>query len=145
MEWISTVRWCRRPSCCTSREASLTFLLSFFHLSFRADLTFIPCISFLFTQVIYGDNSSLGLHSPFGFNSAYGQYSPASTPVPQMMVDNQLFSPQQIPVSPQYYPQHVGSSMPHMSAATASHAEMATQKGIMLKVSSLIDTRIRIF
>ncbi|XP_057517041.1 YTH domain-containing protein ECT1-like isoform X1 [Amaranthus tricolor] len=81
--------------------------------------------------VIYGDNSSLGLHSPFGFNSAYGQYSPASTPVPQMMVDNQLFSPQQIPVSPQYYPQHVGSSMPHMSAATASHAEMATQKGNM--------------
>lgn len=84
--------------------------------------------------VIYGDNSSLGLHSPYGFNSqmAYGQYSPASTPVPQIMVDNQLFSPQQIPVSPQYYPQQVGSSMPHMSAAIpVSHADMVTHKGHM--------------
>ncbi|XP_021715853.1 YTH domain-containing family protein 2-like [Chenopodium quinoa] len=84
--------------------------------------------------VIYGDNSSLGLHSPYGFNSqmAYGQYSPASTPVPQIMVDNQLYSPQQIPVSPQYYPQQVGSSMPHMSAPIpVSHAEMVNQKGHM--------------
>lgn len=84
--------------------------------------------------VIYGDNPSLGLHSPYGFNSqmAYGQYSPVSAPVPPIMVDNQLFSPQQIPVSPQYYPQPVGSSMPHMSAAIpVSHAEMATPKGHM--------------
>ncbi|KMT17654.1 hypothetical protein BVRB_2g036020 [Beta vulgaris subsp. vulgaris] len=85
--------------------------------------------------VIYGDNPSLGLHSPYGFNSqmAYGQYSPASSPVPQIMVDNQLFSPQQIPVSPQYYPQQVGSSMPpHMSGTIpVSHAEMVTHKGHM--------------
>lgn len=84
--------------------------------------------------VIYGDNPSLGLHSPYGYNSqmAYGQYSPVSTPVPQIMVDNQLFSHQQIPVSPQYYQQTVGSSMPHMSAAIpVSHADMVTPKGHM--------------
>ncbi|KAL2896544.1 YTH domain-containing family protein 2 [Bienertia sinuspersici] len=84
--------------------------------------------------VLYGDNPSLGMHSPYGFSSqmAYGQYSPATTPVPQIMVDNQMFSPQQIPVSPQYYPQPVGSSMPHMSAAIpVSHAEMVTHKGHM--------------
>ncbi|CAO2816447.1 unnamed protein product [Amaranthus hypochondriacus] len=82
--------------------------------------------------VIFGDNSSLGLHSPYGFNSpmTYGQYSPATTPVPQIIVDNQLFSPQQVPVSPQYYPQPAGSSMPHMSATIpASHADMVTHKG----------------
>lgn len=84
--------------------------------------------------VIYGDNPSLGLHSPYGYNSqmAYGQYSPVSTPVPQIMVDNQLFSPQQIPVSPQYYQQAVASSMPHMSATNpVSHNEMVTPKGHM--------------
>ncbi|KAH9613605.1 hypothetical protein KSS87_017386 [Heliosperma pusillum] len=85
-------------------------------------------------QVIYGDNSSLGLHSPYGYNSqmAFGQYSPVSTPVPQLMVDNQLYSHQQLPVSPQYYPQPVGSSMPHMyTAIPVSHADMATPKGHM--------------
>jgi len=95
--------------------------------------------SLLPAQVIYGDNPSLGLHSPYGFNSqmAYGQYSPVSTPVPPIMVDNQLFSHQQIPVSPQYYPQPVGSSMPHMSAAIpVSHAEMVTPKGTYLKKAS---------
>ncbi|KAK9683998.1 hypothetical protein RND81_10G179700 [Saponaria officinalis] len=84
--------------------------------------------------VVYGDNSSLGLHSPYGYNSqmAFGQYSPVSTPVPQLMVDNQLFSHQQIPVSPQYYHQQVGNSMPHMYAAIpASHADMVTPKGHM--------------
>lgn len=101
-------------------------------LFFRMNLT----IAFYPDQVIYGDNPSLGLHSPYGFSNqmAYGQYSPASTPVPQIMVDNQIFSPQQIPVSPQYYPQPVGSSMPHMSAAMpVSHAEMVSHKGTVLK------------
>lgn len=70
----------------------------------------------------------------------YGQYSPATTPVPQIIVDNQLFSPQQVPVSPQYYPQPAGSSMPHMSATIpASHADMVTHKGSVLEMSSIIN------
>ncbi|KAL8139652.1 hypothetical protein V2J09_005673 [Rumex salicifolius] len=68
--------------------------------------------------VMYGDNTALGLHSLYGYSSpmTYGQYSPVSTPVPPMVVDNQLFSPQQVPFPQSYYPQAVATSVPHISA-----------------------------
>ncbi|CAL1414087.1 unnamed protein product [Linum trigynum] len=60
------------------------------------------------SPVIYNDNSSLVFPSGYGFNPdmAYGQYSPVATPVPSIMLDGQLYSPQQIPFSPSFYPQH---------------------------------------
>lgn len=81
--------------------------------------------------VVYGDNPTLGLHSPYGFNSqmAYGQYSPASTPVPPVMMENQLFSPQQLPFCPSYYPQTVSASVPHMSAAVPAAQDSLSLKG----------------
>ncbi|KAM1924866.1 hypothetical protein ACFX13_032213 [Malus domestica] len=58
------------------------------------------------SPVIYNDNPSLLFHSGYGFNPeiAYGQYSPVATPLP-VMVDGQLYSTQQVPFSPSYYPQ----------------------------------------
>ncbi|CAL1408598.1 unnamed protein product [Linum trigynum] len=60
------------------------------------------------SPVIYNDNSSLVYPSGYGFNPdmTYGQYSPVATPVPSIMLDGQLYSPQQIPFSPSFYPQH---------------------------------------
>ncbi|XP_021816779.1 uncharacterized protein LOC110759056 isoform X2 [Prunus avium] len=59
------------------------------------------------SPVIYNDNPSLLFHSGYGFNPeiAYGQYSPVATPLPSVMVDGQLYSTQQVPFSPSYYPQ----------------------------------------
>lgn len=56
-------------------------------------------------------------HSGYGFNPeiAYGQYSPVATPLPSVMLDGQLYSPQQIPFSPFYQqpaPPNVPSSAP---------------------------------
>ncbi|XP_062115260.1 YTH domain-containing protein ECT4-like isoform X2 [Humulus lupulus] len=69
------------------------------------------------SPVVYNDNSSLVFHSGYGFNPeiAYGQYSPVATPMP-LMVDGQLFSPQQLPFSPSYFHQ-TAPNLPHMSSA----------------------------
>ncbi|GAB2286500.1 hypothetical protein Dimus_020899 [Dionaea muscipula] len=83
------------------------------------------------SPVMYGDNPSLGLHSSYGFNSqmAYGQYSPATASLPPLMVDNQLFSPQQVPFSPPFYPQPITSSLPHMSPIISVSQNEPTPKG----------------
>lgn len=67
-------------------------------------------------------------HSGFGFNPemAYGQYSPVATPLPSIVVDGQLYSPQQIPFSPSYYPQPSPPSLP--SALPVSPSEMMTSE-----------------
>ncbi|XP_048427583.1 YTH domain-containing protein ECT3-like isoform X2 [Pyrus x bretschneideri] len=59
------------------------------------------------SPVIYNDSPSLLFHSGYGFNHeiAYGQYSPVAGPLPSVMVDGQLYSTQQVPFSPSYYPQ----------------------------------------
>ncbi|KAL5540137.1 hypothetical protein UlMin_042361 [Ulmus minor] len=68
------------------------------------------------SPVVYNDNPSLVYHSGYGFNPeiAYGQYSPVASPLPPLMVDGQLYSPQQLPFSPSYYPQspHISSAVP---------------------------------
>ncbi|GAV91109.1 YTH domain-containing protein [Cephalotus follicularis] len=78
------------------------------------------------SPVIYNDNSSLMFHSGFGFNPemAYGQYSPVASPLPSVMVEGQLYSTQQIPFSPTYYPQAVPLNAP--SAFSLSPSEMMT-------------------
>lgn len=46
-------------------------------------------------------------HSGYGYNTemGYGQYSPVGSALPPFMVDGQLYSAQQLPFSPSYYPQ----------------------------------------
>lgn len=78
-------------------------------------------------------------HSGYGFNHEmpYGQFSPIATPLSSLMVDGQLYSPQQVPFSPSYYAQASAPSLPHMSSAISiSPADM------MLPENSSIDTML---
>ncbi|XP_057980558.1 YTH domain-containing protein ECT4-like [Malania oleifera] len=89
----------------------------------------LPVVS----SVIYSDNSSLVFHPDYGFNSrmAYGQYSPAATPLASVMLDGQLYTPQQIPFSlpSPYYPQPLPPVVPHVSSsATVSQTELMVPK-----------------
>lgn len=79
-------------------------------------------------QVVYNDNPSLMVHSGYGFNPemAFGQYSPVPTPLPSVMLDGQLYSPQQIPLSPSFYPQPPASSVP--SSVPLSPPELMTSE-----------------
>ncbi|KAJ6742104.1 EVOLUTIONARILY CONSERVED C-TERMINAL REGION 10 [Salix viminalis] len=54
------------------------------------------------SPIIYNDNQSHMYHSGYGFNpdTGHGQYSPMAP----IMLDGQLYSPQQIPFSPFYHP-----------------------------------------
>lgn len=67
------------------------------------------------------------LHSGYGFSPemAYGQYSPVATPLPSVMIDGQLFSPQQIPFTPTYYPQPATPNM--ATAVQASPSEVISE------------------
>ncbi|KAG6588257.1 YTH domain-containing protein ECT3, partial [Cucurbita argyrosperma subsp. sororia] len=71
------------------------------------------------SPVMYNDSPSIVFHSGYGFNPdmAYGQYSPVATPMPSVMLDGQLYSPQQVPFSPSYYPQQAAPGLPHGSSA----------------------------
>ncbi|KAL4590101.1 hypothetical protein LXL04_003020 [Taraxacum kok-saghyz] len=59
-------------------------------------------------QAIYGDNTSLLFHPGYGFD--YSQFSPIASPMSPIMIDGQLFSPHQVPMSPNYYSQPVSPS-----------------------------------
>lgn len=69
-------------------------------------------------------------HTGYGYNHemAYGQqYSPVASPLPSVVVDGQLYSPQQVPFSPSYYPQPVAPSMQHISSTVPiSQTELLT-------------------
>ncbi|XP_050374209.1 YTH domain-containing protein ECT1 isoform X2 [Argentina anserina] len=85
----------------------------------------------LMSPVMYSDNPSLVYHSGYGFNPeiAYGQYSPVATPLASYMVDGQLYSPQQVPFSPTYYPQPSSPSLPPItSAIPVTPAELMTSE-----------------
>ncbi|PIN02884.1 putative high-glucose-regulated protein [Handroanthus impetiginosus] len=76
---------------------------------------------------MYNDNSSLFFHPGYGFDSqmAYGQFSPLASPLSPIMIDGQLFSPHQMPVTPPYYPPPVSPGPPHVtSALPASQTEL---------------------
>ncbi|GLT97450.1 hypothetical protein SLE2022_150150 [Rubroshorea leprosula] len=78
------------------------------------------------SPVMYGENPSVLLSPGYGFtpDMTYGQFSPVGTPLPSVMVDGQLYSPQQIPFSPTYYQQPAPSNVP--SALPFSPSELMT-------------------
>ncbi|GKG15730.1 hypothetical protein Tco_0358053, partial [Tanacetum coccineum] len=73
---------------------------------------------------MYGDNSSMLFHPTYGFDAqvAYGQFSPVASPLSPVMFDGQLFSPHQVPMSPNYFSQPVS---PHVTSA-ALPTDLAT-------------------
>ncbi|KAG6428513.1 hypothetical protein SASPL_112765 [Salvia splendens] len=76
---------------------------------------------------MYNDNSSLFYPPSYGFDSqmAYGQFSPLASPMSSIMIDGQLFSPHQMPVTPPYYPPAVSPGPPHVtSGLPASQTEL---------------------
>ncbi|KAH6817292.1 hypothetical protein C2S51_000895 [Perilla frutescens var. frutescens] len=76
---------------------------------------------------MYNDNSSLFFPPSYGFDSqmAYGQFSPLASPMSPIMIDGQLFSPHQMPVTPPYYPPAVSPGPPHVtSGLPASQTEL---------------------
>ncbi|KVI01462.1 YTH domain-containing protein [Cynara cardunculus var. scolymus] len=58
---------------------------------------------------IYNENGSLLFHPAYAYDPqvAYGQFSPFASPVSPIMIDGQLYSPHQVPMSPSYYSQPV--------------------------------------
>ncbi|PSS36352.1 YTH domain-containing family protein like [Actinidia chinensis var. chinensis] len=81
------------------------------------------------SPAIYNDNPSLVFHSGYGLDTqmAYGQFSPMASPMSPIMLDGQLYSPHQIPVSPPYFPPPVSPGLPHVtSSLPASQSDMVT-------------------
>ncbi|GKA05590.1 hypothetical protein Tco_0684710 [Tanacetum coccineum] len=78
----------------------------------------------LYFEAMYGDNSSMLFHPTYGFDAqvAYGQFSPVASPLSPVMFDGQLFSPHQVPMSPNYFSQPVS---PHVTSA-ALPTDLAT-------------------
>lgn len=68
---------------------------------------------------VYNDNASLLFHPAYGFDAqvAYGQFSPVASPLSPIMIDGQLFSPHQVPMSPSYYSQPASPGLPHVTSA----------------------------
>ncbi|XP_016438020.2 YTH domain-containing protein ECT4-like isoform X2 [Nicotiana tabacum] len=55
----------------------------------------------------------------YGFDAqmAFGQFSPIASPLSPFMIDGQLYSPHQIPVSPNYYAPPISPGLPHVTSA----------------------------
>ncbi|XP_052199946.1 YTH domain-containing protein ECT4 [Diospyros lotus] len=80
------------------------------------------------SPAMFNENQSLLFHSGYGIDTqmAYGQFSPMASALSPIMLDGQLFSPQQIPVPP-YFPQPVSPSVPHAtSSLPMSQTELVT-------------------
>lgn len=67
---------------------------------------------------IYNDNASLLFHPAYGFD--YSQFSPVASPMSPIMIDGQLFSPHQVPLSPSYYSQPVSPNLPHVTSGIST-------------------------
>ncbi|XP_074353958.1 uncharacterized protein LOC141692901 isoform X2 [Apium graveolens] len=76
---------------------------------------------------MYNDNPSL-FFPPSGYSfdtqMTYGQFPPLASPMSPFMLDGQLYSPHQIPMSPNYYPQSISPGLPHV---TSSHSMSQTE------------------
>nr|XP_043624112.1 YTH domain-containing protein ECT1-like isoform X2 [Erigeron canadensis] len=77
---------------------------------------------------MYNDNASLLFHPAYGFDTqvAYGQYSPVASPLSPIMIDGQLFSPHQVPMSPNFYSQPVS---PHVTSALPTDLSTPANSG----------------
>uniref|UniRef100_A0A2P2JXC2 YTH domain-containing family protein n=1 Tax=Rhizophora mucronata TaxID=61149 RepID=A0A2P2JXC2_RHIMU len=82
------------------------------------------------SPVIFNDNASLMLQSGYGFNPemAYGQYSPVATPLSPIFFNGQLYSPQQIPFTPSFYPQPAPPNLPSSVPLSISPSELMTSE-----------------
>ncbi|XP_071742095.1 YTH domain-containing protein ECT2-like isoform X2 [Rutidosis leptorrhynchoides] len=87
---------------------------------------------------MYNDNSSLLFHPAYGFDTqmAYGQFSPIASPMSPIMIDGQLFSPHQVPMSPNYYSQPVSpqvtSAFPTDLATSANSGQEFTADNVFM-------------
>ncbi|CAI9099002.1 OLC1v1035746C1 [Oldenlandia corymbosa var. corymbosa] len=73
---------------------------------------------------MYNENPSLFFPPGYGYDTqmAYGQFSPIPSPMSTIMIDGQLYSPQQIP--PPYFPP-MSPGLPHVSSAmTVSQTDL---------------------
>uniref|UniRef100_A0A164VWX6 DNA (cytosine-5-)-methyltransferase n=1 Tax=Daucus carota subsp. sativus TaxID=79200 RepID=A0A164VWX6_DAUCS len=80
-------------------------------------------------RVMFHDNSSLFYPSGYSFDTqmAYGQFPPLASPMSPFLADGQLYSPHQIPMLPNFYPQSISPGLPHVgSSRSMSQTEMAT-------------------
>ncbi|KAL8242878.1 hypothetical protein R6Q59_013180 [Mikania micrantha] len=89
-------------------------------------------------SAMYNDNASLLFHPAYGFDAqvAYGQFSPVASPLSTIMIDGQLFSPHQVPISPNYYSQpvspNVTSALPTDLATSATSGQEAFSENVFL-------------
>ncbi|CAI9285436.1 unnamed protein product [Lactuca saligna] len=77
---------------------------------------------------IYNDNASLLFHPAYGFD--YSQFSPVASPMSPIMIDGQLFSPHQVPISPSYYSQPVSPNLPQTDLSPSPNSGMQMQEGL---------------
>nr|KAJ0206285.1 hypothetical protein LSAT_V11C500258230 [Lactuca sativa] len=81
------------------------------------------------TPAIYNENaSSLLFHPAYGFD--YSQFSPVASPMSPIMIDGQLFSPHQVPISPSYYSQPVSPNLPQTDLSPQPNSGMQMQEGL---------------
>ncbi|KAI3803188.1 hypothetical protein L1987_31337 [Smallanthus sonchifolius] len=91
---------------------------------------------------MYNDNASLLFHPAYGYDGqvAYGQFSPVASPLSPIMIDGQLFSPHQVPMSPNYYSQlispHVTSALPTDLASSVNSGQEAFSDNYFLAPGS---------
>lgn len=87
---------------------------------------------------MYSDNTSLLFHPTYGFDAqvAYGQFSPVASPLSPIMIDGQLFSPHQVPMSPNYYSQPISpqftSALPADFASSVNSGQEAFSDNVFL-------------
>ncbi|KAK8559706.1 hypothetical protein V6N13_016444 [Hibiscus sabdariffa] len=77
------------------------------------------------TNGVYADNGSLMYHHGYGY-APYGPYSPATSPVPTMGSDGQLYGPQHYQYPPFFQPVTLSSGPFTSNPAAPPHGELAT-------------------
>ncbi|WCJ37021.1 evolutionarily conserved C-terminal region 2 [Euphorbia peplus] len=80
------------------------------------------------TPGVYGDNSSVMYHNAYGY-APYGPYSPATSPVPTLGNDGQLYGPQHYQYPPYFQPLNPTSGPFTPSQATNPQGEPCTSVG----------------
>uniref|UniRef100_A0A2P2LNR5 YTH domain-containing family protein n=3 Tax=Rhizophora mucronata TaxID=61149 RepID=A0A2P2LNR5_RHIMU len=77
------------------------------------------------TSGVYGDNGSVMYHNGYGY-APYGPYSPATSPVPTVGNDGQLYGPQHYQYPPYFQPLTPTSEPFTPSQAASSQGEIST-------------------
>ncbi|KAD6794886.1 hypothetical protein E3N88_05782 [Mikania micrantha] len=91
---------------------------------------------------VYNNDASILFRPAYGFDAqvAYGQFSPVASPLSPIMIDGQLFSPHQVPLSPNYYSQpvspHFTSPFPTDFASSVNSVQEAFSNNVILDPGS---------